>query len=85
VVGFEKVKAEIQAGRARVLIEARDAAKDGSSKIRALGRELPVIDLLDSSELGGVFGRDAAVHGVMGPGTLAKNLLDQAGLLAGFR
>ncbi len=85
VTGFEKVKAEIQAGRAKVLVEASDGAKDGSSKIRALGRELPVVDLLDSSELGGVFGRDAAIHGALAPGALARNLLDQAGLLAGFR
>jgi len=85
VAGYEKVRAEILAGRARVLVEASDGAKDGSARIRALGKELPVVDLLDSSELGGVFGRDATVHGALAPGALAASLLEQAGLLAGFR
>lgn len=85
IAGYEKVRAEILAGRAGVLLEASDGAHDGVARMRALSAGLPVVDLLDSSELGSVFGRDATVHGVMSKCTLARNLVEQAKFLAGFR
>ena len=85
IAGYEKVRAEILAGRAGILLEASDGAQDGVARMRALSNGLPVVDLLNSSELGSVFGRDATVHGCMGRGNLARNLLEQAGFLAGFR
>ena len=85
IAGYEKVRAEILAGRAGVLLEASDGAQDGVARMRALSAGLPVVNLLNSAELGGVFGRDATVHGVMARGNLARNLVEQAGFLAGFR
>ena len=85
MMGFEKVCAEIRAGRAALLIAARDAARDGRDKVRGLGSALPVIEMLDGAELGTVFGRDAAVHICVSPGKLARRLIEVSGLLAGFR
>ncbi|MBC7950697.1 MAG: RNA-binding protein [Rhodospirillaceae bacterium] len=96
VTGFEKVKAELKAGRVMALVEARDAAEDGKGKLRALARGvtgenagdsggLPVVELFDAVELGTPFGRDQAVHVALAPGGLARRLIEEAGLLAGFR
>ncbi|MGE5475355.1 MAG: RNA-binding protein [Bacteroidales bacterium] len=85
VCGFEKVKAELKAGRAAVLVEARDAAEDGKCKMRALASGLPVVELFDAVELGAPFGRDQSVHVALTPGGLARRLTGEAGLLAGFR
>lgn len=83
--GFEKVKAELKAGRVAVLVEARDAAEDGKGKMRALASGVPVVELFDAAELGEPFGRDQSVHAALLPGGLARRLVDEAGLLAGFR
>ncbi|MGE5514203.1 MAG: RNA-binding protein [Bacteroidota bacterium] len=85
ICGFEKVKAELKAGRAAVLVEARDAAEDGKCKMRALASGHPVVELFDAVELGAPFGRDQSVHAVLTPGGLARRLVEEAGLLAGFR
>lgn len=85
VCGFEKVKAELKAGRAAVLVEARDAAADGKSKMRALASGRPVVELFDAVELGAPFGRDQSVHAALTKGGLARRLVEEAGLLAGFR
>lgn len=85
VCGFEKVKAELKAGRAAALVEARDAAEDGKCKMRALASGRPVVELFDAVELGAPFGRDQSVHVALAPGGLARRLVEEAGLLAGFR
>lgn len=83
--GFEKVKAELKAGRVAVLVEARDAAEDGKCKMRALASGRPVVELFDAVELGAPFGRDQSVHAALLQGGLAHRLIEEAGLLAGFR
>lgn len=83
--GFEKVKAELKAGRAAVLVEARDAAEDGKGKMRALAQAIPVVELFDAVELGAPFGRDQSVHVALAPGGLARRLVEEAAMLAGFR
>jgi predicted RNA-binding protein YlxR (DUF448 family)/ribosomal protein L30E len=85
VMGFEKVCAEVRAGRAALLMAARDAGRDGRDKVRGLGNGLPVIEIFDGAELGPVFGRDAAVHVCLSPGKLARRLIEESSLLAGFR
>jgi len=86
VCGFEKVCAEVRAGRAALLIEARDAAQDGRGKIRALAAgRMTVVEMFDGAELGAVFGRDTAMHVCLSPGKLARRLREEAALLAGFR
>jgi predicted RNA-binding protein YlxR (DUF448 family)/ribosomal protein L30E len=85
VTGFEKVCAEARAGRAALLVLARDASADGRAKVRALASGAGAVELFDGAELGAVFGRDAAVHVCLSPGKLAERLRVEAGLLAGFR
>jgi predicted RNA-binding protein YlxR (DUF448 family) len=85
VCGYEKVRAECKARRVAVLIAACDAAPGGRAKIRALAEDVPVVALFDAAEIGGVFGRDAAVHAALAPGRLAGRFLEDGGLLAGFR
>lgn len=91
VAGYEKVRAEIQAGRAKVVIEAADAGADGVSKIRALafgvasgGGERPdFVGCFESGRLGAVFGRDAVVHAALAPGALAAGFVREALRYAG--
>lgn len=85
VCGYEKVRAEIDGRRVALLVQARDASEAGKDKIRGPGAGLPVIELFDGSELGAVFGRDIAVHVAVAEGKLARRLLEEARLLAGFR
>lgn len=85
VCGFEKVKAEVKAGKVVVLVQAGDAAQDGRDKLRALAPGAVVIDLFDAAELGVVFGRDHAVHVCVAPGGLARRLASEAAWLATFR
>jgi len=85
VAGFEKVKAELKAGRVAVLVQASDAAPDGRDKLKALAPGAVVIDQFDAAELGAVFGRDHAVHACVAPGGLARRLTTEAALLGGFR
>lgn len=85
VCGYEKVRAEVDAKRAAVLVLARDASPAGKDKMRGPAKDVPVIELFDGGELGAVFGRDVAVHVAVAEGNLARRLLGEAGRLAGFR
>ena len=85
VCGFEKVKAEIKAGKVAVLVQASDAAQDGRGKLKALAPDVVVVDLFDAAELGGVFGRDHAVHVCVAPGGLARRIASETAFLGGFR
>jgi predicted RNA-binding protein YlxR (DUF448 family) len=85
VCGYEKVRAELGAKRAGLLVQARDAAEAGRAKMRAVASGLAVIELFDGAELGAVFGRETAVHVCLSPGKLALRLRDDAVRLAGFR
>lgn len=85
VVGFEKVRGELNAGRGALVLAAADGAADGRDKIRALASALPLVAVFNSDELGAAFGRDHAVHAVLASGRLAGSLRLEAGRLAGFR
>ena len=93
IAGYEKVRAELQAGRVAVVIEARDAGADGIRKVRALAlglatsgaRKPHFVRCFDTAQLGAVFGRDAVVHATIAPGKLAKNFQAEADKLAEFR
>lgn len=85
VAGYEKVHAEMKTGRVGLLLEAGDAALGGREKLRRLGRGLPVVDVLNGSELGGALGRDLVVHAVVRPGRMADVLLREASRLALYR
>lgn len=85
VAGFDQVKAWLQAGKSGVLLGAADGARDGRNKIRASGRDLPLIEVFCSEELGAAIGRLNAVHMMIAPGRLADKLLIDAERLSGFR
>jgi len=85
VVGFEKVRGELKAGRGALLLAAADGAADGREKIRALAPEMALAAVLKSGELGAAFGRDHAVHALVAPGRLAERLMVETRRLAGFR
>lgn len=82
--GYDKVRAELKAGRGAVLLAAHDGARDGTGKISALAPRLPVVTVFSAAELGQAFGRDHTVHGLILPGKLAQRLLVEAEKLAGL-
>lgn len=89
VAGHDKVKSWLTAGKAGLLIQAADAAEDGRSKLRALGRAvtpgLPVLELFDAEQLGRTLGRPASVHIAVAPGGFADRIAAEAARLAGVR
>ncbi|UFN51355.1 RNA-binding protein [Roseomonas sp. OT10] len=83
VSGFQQAREWLQAGRAGLVLQA----SDGSAAERARlvgGREVPVVAVLTAAELGGVFGRDHAVHVVVAQGRLAQEIAREAVRLEGF-
>lgn len=85
VAGFEKVASTLRSGKAGALVAAADGAADGRAKLRALASGVPLVEVLTAAELAGVFGREHVVHAVVAQGRLARQLVDDAGRLAGFR
>jgi len=75
VTGFEKANTALRTGRAVLLIEAKDAGKDGRTKLAR--HTLPGVEIwapLTAELLGRAIGRDFAVHVAVGPGGLAERL-----------
>lgn len=75
VTGFEKADTALRTGRAALLIEAKDAGKEGRSKLAR--HTLPGVEIwapLTAELLGRAIGRDYAVHVAVGPGGLAERL-----------
>jgi len=85
VLGFEKVRALLRAGGALLLIAAREGADHGKSKLRGLGKGLPVVELFTSAELSLAFGRENVIHAALAPGRLADRFLSETVRLAEFR
>lgn len=85
VTGFEKTRAHLTAGKARVLVQASDAAKEGRDRLQRLAGDLPRISVLSGRELGLAFGRDFAIHAALDSGGLADRALIEARRLSGLR
>ncbi len=89
VAGFEKVREMIKGARAGLVLTAIGAGDDGRRKIEGPARGADhvavVSGLFASDALGGVFGRDAAVHVAVERGALAARLLRECNRLAGLR
>jgi len=85
VAGYEKVRAWIDEGRARVLIQAADGSERGKTKLRLPAREGPTIGCLSAGELGLSFGRERAIHAALGGGGLTERIVEDAGRLSGLR
>jgi len=82
--GFEKVREDLKAGRAAVLLAARDGAADGRGKLAALAGDLPAIALFDSADLSAAVGTEGVVHGCLAPGGMAERFLRECRRLEGF-
>lgn len=85
ISGFDEVERGLRAGRAKILIQASDAAEDGLQKLGRIAGDLPMVRLFDRFELGRALGRDEAVHLVVTHGSHATPLLTIVRRLAGFR
>jgi uncharacterized protein len=85
VTGFEKVRAFAAAGKAAMLVTARDGAPGGGAKLARVAAGVPVVALLDVAELSLALGRENVVHAALGPGGLANRFGAEARRLAGFR
>lgn len=84
VAGWQVVREWLAGGRVGLLVEAADGSL--AERERLVGsRDVPVVTPLSAAELGGVFGRDHAVHVALAPGRLAETLRADAGRLAGIR
>ncbi|HEY4343652.1 MAG TPA: RNA-binding protein [Parvibaculum sp.] len=84
VTGFEKVMAEITAGRLAILIEARDGSEDGSRKLAgalkaryaALQKaQAPLLRPLWGDEMGLALGRSNVVHAALTQGSMERKVL----------
>jgi predicted RNA-binding protein YlxR (DUF448 family) len=89
VMGYEQVRTFLR-GRSDnahkgVLVAARDGAAGGRDKLRHLAPQLPLVDVLDSAEIGAAFGTGAVVHVALADGRLAREFLQAAHRLAGLR
>jgi uncharacterized protein len=83
--GFEKVREDLKAGRAGLLLGARDGALDGRQKLTALAGGRPEITLFDSAELSAALGREKVVHAMVAEGGMAERLRRELERLQGMQ
>lgn len=83
VVGFQQAREWLRAGRAGLLVQAADGSPAERARLLG-GSEVPVVDALDAAALGGVFGRDHAVHAAVARGRLAQEIAREAARLTGL-
>lgn len=88
--GFDNVLRALDARTPpRLLVEAADAAPDGTRKLdaalKARGLRLDKINALTRAELSLALGRENVVHAAVGPGALAERLKLNSSRLAGLR
>ncbi|MGQ0674889.1 MAG: RNA-binding protein [Rhodospirillales bacterium] len=85
VGGAEKAAEVAAAGRARVLLLARDAGADARRRAGRPPDGVALIETLSAEEIGRAFGRDRAVHAAVAAGELGRRLIDDSLRLAGLR
>jgi hypothetical protein len=83
--GFEKVREDLKAGRAGLLLGASDGALDGRQKLAALAGGRPEITLFDSAELSAALGREKVVHAMVAEGGMAERLRRELERLQGMQ
>ncbi len=84
-VGFEKVRAQIDAGNATVLVQAADASPHGTAKLDRLAAALDRVTILTREELSLAVGRENVVHAALARGRLANRFVIDAARLVGLR
>ena len=83
--GFEKVREDLKAGRAGLLLGARDGALDGRQKLAALAGGRAEVTLFDSAELSAALGREKVVHAMVAEGGMAERLRRELERLQGMQ
>ena len=83
VAGFQKAREWVTTGRAGLVIQALDGSPEERARFTSGAAHLPAVCPLTAEVLGGVFGRERAVHVAVSPGRLAAALEIEAGRLAG--
>lgn len=85
VAGQDRVRGWLEAGRVRLLLEAKDASEGGRRRMIALAKALEdgteVCQLFGAAELGRAFGRESVVHVAVASGGLAAKLSREAARL----
>jgi len=85
VAGYERVNEAVRRGNAALLLLARDGAETGRRRMAAGAPGVALANVLDASELSGVFGRERVTFVAVGPGPLCSRLQAELQRLAGFR
>jgi len=82
IAGFEKAREWLAAGKAGLVVQARDGSVEERARFTG-GRDIPVVAVLDGAELGRIFGREQTVHAVIAAGSLATKIQNEVFRLAG--
>ena len=89
ISGFEKVHANLKAGRAAWVVEASDGSADGRRKVTALASKVtppvPVCGAFSADELGLALGSENVIHVCLLAGRRAGSWTEEVRRLAGFR
>jgi hypothetical protein len=85
IAGYEKVKAWLISGEAKVLIQATDGSERGKAKLRPPSGPDSLIEIMTASELGLAFGRENVIHGALAGGGLTTRVVEEAARLQGMR
>jgi predicted RNA-binding protein YlxR (DUF448 family) len=87
VAGFDKAREWLGAGRAGLVVAARDGSAEERARFLAAvkpGERVVVVDPLSGAALGRVFARERVVHVAIAPGKLAAMIMADAARLAGI-
>ena len=85
ICGLEKVKASLEDGSARLLIQANDGSMREKSRLRPPEGPESHIECLNSVELGLAFGRDSVIHAALKAGGITDRVAYEATRLTGLR
>ncbi|MGR3434782.1 MAG: RNA-binding protein [Shimia sp.] len=84
VAGFEKVKAALEGGRVKVLLQASDGSDRGKGKLWT-PEGARWFGCLTADELGMAFGRGHVIHAALSGGGLTTRVVEDAAKLRGLR
>ncbi len=85
VSGFQRVRDEVTAGRAGLLVLAADGSPRQISKLVSGAEDVEIMRCLTGSELGMAFGRQNVIHVAVKVGGICGRIRAEARRLAGIR
>jgi len=84
VCGFQRAREWLLGGRVGLVVQASDGSLEERARFLSGVKDVAVATPLPAQALGAVFGRDRAVHVVIGHGRLAETLRVETDRLAGI-